>query len=116
MSEDEARKELRRRNDSFLEREEKFQKLEELAQQKEIDISNCIATPSRSTITTESLEEELLQENRDYLDRLELGKQIARIKNKGTVLEESLSRDRRNVLYKNQVSIFAKLIFVYGSD
>merc|ERR1711895_378553 len=33
MSEDEAREELRRRNESFLEREEKIQKLEKIAQQ-----------------------------------------------------------------------------------
>ena len=94
MSEDEAREELRRRNDSFLEREEKFQKLEEIAQQEEIDISNCIEIQPTPTITTQSLEEELLKENQDYLDKLELGKQIAQIINKGTVLEESLSRDR----------------------
>ena len=45
-----------------------------------------------------------MKENQDYLDRLELGKQIARIINKGTVLEESLSRDRKNALelYRKQ--------------
>ena len=104
MSEDEAREELRRRNDSFLEREEKFQKLEEIAQQEEIDISNCIEIQPTPTITTQSLEEELLKENQDYLDKLELGKQIAQIINKGTVLEESLSRDRKNALelYRKQ--------------
>ena len=103
MSEDEAREELRRRNDSFLEREEKFQKLEVIAQQEEIDISNCIESQPTPVIT-QSLEEELLKENQDYLDRLELGKQIAQIKNKGTVLEESLSRDRKNALelYRKQ--------------
>ena len=64
MSEDEAREELRRRNDNCLEREEKYQKLEEIAQQEEIDISNCIETQSTSTLT-KSLEEELLKENQD---------------------------------------------------
>ena len=97
MSEDEAREELRRRNNGFLEREEKFQKLEEITQQEEIDISNCIDIPTTPAIT-QSLEEDLLKENQDYLDRLELGKQIAQIINKGTVLEESLSRDRRHAL------------------
>ena len=103
MSEDEAREELRRRNDCFLEREEKFQKLEEIAQQEEIDISNCIETQS-TPVTTQSLEEELLKENQEHLDKLELGKQIARIINKGTVLEESLSRDRKHALdlYRKQ--------------
>ena len=45
-----------------------------------------------------------MKENQDYLDRLELGKQIAQIINKGTVLEESLSRDRRHAhkLYRKQ--------------
>ena len=103
MSEDEAREELRRRNDCFLEREEKFQKLEEIAHQEEIDISNCIETQS-TPVTTQSLEEELLKENQEHLDKLELGKQIARIINKGTVLEESLSRDRKHALdlYRKQ--------------
>ena len=103
MLEDEAREELRRRNDNFLEREELFQKLEEIAQQEEIDISNCIETQSSSALT-QSLEEELLKENQDYLDKLELGKQIAQIINKGTVLEESLSRDRKHALdlYRKQ--------------
>ena len=97
ISEDKAREELRRRNESFLEREEKIQKLEEFAHQEEIDISNCLDT-TLTPVITQSLEEELLKENQDYLDRLELGKQIARIINKGTVLEESLSRDRKNAL------------------
>ena len=103
MSEDEAREELRRRNDNFLEREEKYQKLEEIAQQEEIDISNCIETQSSSALT-QSLEEELLKENQDHLNKLELGKQIAQIINKGTVLEESLSRDRKHALelYRKQ--------------
>ena len=103
MSEEEAREELRRRNDCFLEREEKFQKLEEIAHQEEIDISNCIETQS-TPVTTQSLEEELLKENQEHLDKLELGKQIARIINKGTVLEESLSRDRKHALdlYRKQ--------------
>ena len=103
MSEDEAREELRRRNDSFLEREEKFQKQEVIAQQEEIDISNCLDIPPTPAIT-ESQEEELLKENQVYLDRLELGKQITQIISKGTVLEESLSRDRRHALelYRKQ--------------
>ena len=36
MIEDEAREELRRRNDNFLDREEKYQKLEEITHQEEI--------------------------------------------------------------------------------
>ena len=103
MSEDEAREELRRRNDNFLDREEKYQKLEEIAQQEGIDISNCIETQS-SPALTQSLEEELLKENQDHLNKLELGKQIAQIINKGTILEESLSRDRKYSLdlYRKQ--------------
>ena len=95
MLEDEAREELRRRNDNFLEREEKYQKLEEIAQQEETQSSSAL---------TQSLEEELLKENQDHLNKLELGKQIAQIINKGTVLEESLSRDRKHALdlYRKQ--------------
>ena len=72
MLEDEAREELRRRNDSFLEREERFQKLEQIAQQEEIDISNYLDIVTTPAIT-QSLEEDLLKENQDYLDKLELG-------------------------------------------
>ena len=103
MSEDEAREELCRRNDIFLEREEKFQKLEEIAQQEELEISNYVDTPARP-VFTQSLEEQMLKQNQEYLDRLELGKQVAQIINKGTVLEESLSKERKNALelYRKQ--------------
>ena len=74
-----------------------------ITQLEDIDISNCIETQSSSTLT-QSLEGELLKENQDYLDKLDLGKQIAQIINKGTVLEESLSRDRKHALdlYRKQ--------------
>ena len=58
----------------------------------------------KSTLDTTNLEEELLQDNRDYLDNIELGKQINTIIDKGVVQEESLSKHRKDALdlYRKQ--------------
>ena len=58
--------------------EERRQGLMEIAQQENIPISLCndvIQSPT-STLDTTNLEGELLQDNRDYLDNIELGKKI----------------------------------------
>ena len=94
MTEEEARQELRRRNAVQVQREERRQELIEIAQQENIPISHCnnvIQAPT-STLDMTNLEEELLQDNRDYLDNIELGKEINTIIDKGVVQEESLSK------------------------
>ena len=101
MSDKEAREELRTRNKVHMQREERRQKIMEIAQQENIPIEHCkdvIQHPSSSTLDTSNLEEELLKNNQLYLDKIELGKQIAIIIDKGTVREESLTRHQKEAL------------------
>ena len=65
-------------------------RIEEIAQQENIPIELCVQTSSSKS---KDLEEELLQTNQDYLEKIELGKEIALIIDKGTVREESLTRN-----------------------
>ena len=91
LPEEEARKELRSRHEVQLQREEKRQKLEEIAQQEGIPITLCTDISTTPTILDpKNLEEQLLHDNQIYLDKIDLGTHIATIIDKGTVREESL--------------------------
>ena len=70
MHDEEARQELRRRNGVQVQPEERRQELMEIAQQEHIPISHCNNVIQSPTST--NLEEEQLQDNRDYLDNIEL--------------------------------------------
>ena len=87
MSEDDVREELRVRHAVHMEGEKRRQKVEEIAHQESIPIEYCnqLTNSSASTLDTTTLEIELLQGNRLYLDKIELGKQIAAIIIKGVV-------------------------------
>ena len=75
MSEEEMREELRVRNTVQIKREEQRQKMVEIAQQENIPIEHCndMVQSTTSILEVETLEEELLQDNREYLNKLELG-------------------------------------------
>ena len=106
MSEDEVREELKARHAIQLEREEKRQKIEEIAHQEGIPIpKEIVDTP---VFDEENLREDLLKDNQLYLDKIELGKKIAVIIDEGVVREESLTRDRKLSLdlYRKQRSRF----------
>jgi len=75
--------------------EEKHQRIEEIAQQENIPIDLCVQSSSR---TLKTLKEELLQTNQEYLEKIELGKQIALIIDEGTVREESLKKSSKEAL------------------
>ena len=81
-----------------MQREEKRQKLEEIAQQEDIPATLCTdiwTTPS--ILDSKNLEEPLLHDNQMYLDKIELGTQIATIIDKGTV-RESLKNHHKEAL------------------
>ena len=106
LPEEEARQELRIRHEVQTQREEKRQKLEEIAQQEGIPITLCndISTTS-SIIDPKSLEDQLLHDNQNYLNKIELGTQVAIIIDKGTVREESLTNHHKEALelYRKQM-------------
>ena len=100
MSEDEVREELRARHTAHTQREEQRQKVLEIARQENIPIDEILCNE-------DDLEEHMLQDNQDYLNKIELGKQISIIIGKGVVKEESLSRSRKEALdlYRKQIPI-----------
>ena len=102
MNADEVRKELQPRHAINLEREERRQKIEEIAYKEEIPLPQGIIETSFND--NEDLEEDLLKDNQLYLERIELGKKISIILDQGVISEESL-RKERNValkLYRKQ--------------
>ena len=102
MSEEEAREELKARHATQLQREEKRQKIEEIANQEGIPIPKEII--EASVFDVENLREDLLKDNQLYIEKIELGKKIALIIDEGMVREESLTRDRKQALdlYRKQ--------------
>ena len=88
-----------------MQREEKRQKLEEITQQERIPVTLCADTTTPSTLDPKNLKEELLHNNQIYLDKIELGNQIATIINEGTVREESLPNHHKEALglYRKQM-------------
>ena len=74
----------------------------EIARQENIPMDELLRND-----TEDDLEMHMLQDNQDYLNKIELGKQISIIIGKGVVKEESLSRSRKEALdlYRKQIPI-----------
>ena len=99
MTEDEVREELRIRKSSHLQREANRQKVIKIAQQENIPIECCsVANTPVSMLDTPSLREDMLRDNKIYLYKIEIGKQISSIMDEGIVQEDSLTRDRKEAL------------------
>ena len=81
MPADKAREEIKILRAANMEREEKRQKIEEIAIEGDKD-----------------LREKLLRDNRIYLDKIELGNKIFDIINEGVVREQSLAKEYREAL------------------
>ena len=78
MSDDNVRDELRARHSAQLLREERQQAVEEIAQQENIPIDYC-KTSTTLVEFPSSLQAEMMQDNQDYLDKIELGRQVAAV-------------------------------------
>ena len=105
MSEDEVRAELKARNAVRLKREEKRQKIEDIAHKEGIPLPKDIIETSFNVVDDDvNLEKDLLKDNQLYLERIELGKKIAIILDKGVIREESLTKERKVALdlYRRQ--------------
>ena len=85
MTEDEARDELKARHAVKLEREQKRQKIEEIAHKEGLPLPKYIIETSANDDV--DLEGDLLKDNELYLERIELGKKIAVILDKGVIRE-----------------------------
>ena len=100
MSDEDMREEIRARHATQMYREDRRQKVEEIAYNDGISI-NLPKEFEIEDIT--NLKEELLQTNEEYLEKIELGHQIANILDEGTVQEESLERS-----YKDALDLYRK--------
>ena len=89
------REEIKERKRQCDNREERKRLVQEIAQQDGVPLE-CINDQIMKD--TKTLKEELLQGNKEYLDKIELGKHIALIINEGVVQEESLTRVRKDAL------------------
>ena len=95
LDENEIREEIKERKRQYEDREERKRLVREIAQQENAPLE-CIE--DQTVKDTKGLKEELLQDNQEYLDKIELGKDIALIINEGVVQEESLTRVRKEAL------------------
>ena len=101
MTDDEVRDELRVRHATEVHREERKQEIMEIALQEGISIDLC----DTKKVDIKSLRDDLLRNNREYLDKIDLGNQIADIIDEGVVREESLTKERKEALdlYRKQM-------------
>lgn len=101
MTDEEVREELHIRHTTHTLRNDRQQKIEEIAEQEGIPLIHCrdvIAEPV-AVYSVDEEEEDMLRDNQHYLEKIERGEGIANIINKGTIREGSLSRERKEALY-----------------
>ena len=95
LDENDMREEIKDRKRQYDNKEERKRLVREIAQQENAPLE-CIA--DQTVRDTNSLKEELLQDNQEYLDKIELGKKIGLIIDEGVVQEESLTRVRKEAM------------------
>ena len=98
LDENDMREEIKERKRQYDDREERRRLVHEIARQEGASLE-CVEGQIDTPVDGESLEDELLKGNREYLNKIELGKQITVIIEKGTVKEESLTKHRKDALY-----------------
>ena len=107
LSEDELEKELLFRNEIRLKDEETLQK-----RRKVVDVANRVGVPvpeevcDLHAVGEIALREQLIRNNRLYLDKVQLGKTISKILEDSGIHEESLVREHRDALdlYREQMT------------
>ena len=97
LDEETLRDEIKDRKRKYEDREKRKQLVLEIAEQEQVPLQCCV--PSTTKLHTSTLRQDMLQDNQDYLDKIELGKQIIAIINEGVVKEESLSKSRKEALH-----------------
>ena len=102
LSEDEIRGELSARQTVAVEREQKRQKIEEIAQQEGIPLDICtdvvVESPKFSVLSDIETDKLLQQQKEDFTNTLLFGKKIARSLKRGNGLEEALEKDQKRAL------------------
>ena len=91
LDQKDMREEIKERKRQYDNREERKHLVREIAQEEDAPLE-CIEEQIDTPVDEESLEDELLKGNQIYLDKIEIGKQITAIIEKGIVKEESLKK------------------------
>ena len=109
-SEIKRRKKLKERNETRKERE---QRIIQIAAEEEYTIESS-KEQQTSAMDIISLEEELHRTNSKYIERIELGEKIAIIISKGSVREESLTKNYKEALdlYRKQRPRFNNILAI----
>lgn len=104
---EEVKEELRASHAVTMEREVKCQRIQELAQVKGLSIPEELSQPVRESLI-EDIRTQLTKNNQIYLNKIDLGKQIADIVDEGEVREESMEKEHKEALdmYRKQRSSF----------
>ena len=106
LDEDEIREEIKRRKIIRETREEREQLVRQIAEEEGLPLEYCdIEVPD--ALRPISIEKELMDDDRVYTRKIEHGKIIASVLEKGNAREDSLSKNNREVLklYRKQVSM-----------
>ena len=99
MTEEEMKEELRVRHADEVQRTEraaKRQRIEEIAEEEGLMIPKEVA--SEKTLDKETLRKEMVEENQQYIAKIELGRMIASIIDEENIYEQSLSKEKQEAL------------------
>ena len=92
LPDDQLEEELRARHDIQQEREAKIWKIEKITNENELAIPEEIVSRKRQSAEETDVRARCLQNHRLYLEKIELGKQVASIIESGELIYESLGR------------------------
>ena len=92
LPDDQLEEELRARHDIQQEREAKIRKIEKIAKENDLAIPEEIVSSKRQSAEETDVRARCLQNHRLYLEKIQVGKQVASIIESGEVIYESLGR------------------------
>lgn len=95
LDEKDMREELKARHATQMEREAKRQRIEEIAEEEGLSIPKEVA---EKKFDKETVRKEMIEENQQYIDKIELGGMIASIVDEENIHEQSLSKEKQDAL------------------
>ena len=106
LSDEQVKKELRKRHATQLEREAKRKRVEDIALEQGVSPPEEIS--NTQPLEKDDLREDLLKDNQLYLEKIKLGKVVSSILDEGIIREESLTKERKLALdlYRRQCPRF----------
>ena len=96
LPEEQVKEELRVRHAMQMEREAKRQRIEEIAAEEGLSLPKEVT--AEETIDKETVRKEMMEENQQYIAKIELGRMVAAIIDEENIYEESLSKEKQESL------------------